>query len=220
MHNADNYLLYVDSVFYSKGGRQLLNSIFLGLKEGEIIGLLGRNGSGKSTLLKVVFGEIVSTNAYMRLKGEKFSLGYKTGDIAFLPQDGFLPLNSKIKDILYTFNLPKEEFLKLSFVSQLNDRIRNFSYGERRILEVLVLLLGNKSVILLDEPFSGLSPLQVDFIKKYIKEIKKDRGVIITDHRYQDIIEISDKLLLMKDGNTLPVNSADELIFHNYISGR
>src|SRR5690606_7893876 len=82
---------FVDSVQFSyTSNNQLLTGGYLGLKVGDIIGLLGRNGTGKTTLMKIIFGSLRAQNAYIRVNGKKVSQAFPTREVCYLPQDSFL----------------------------------------------------------------------------------------------------------------------------------
>jgi ABC-type lipopolysaccharide export system ATPase subunit len=96
-------------------------------------------------------------------------------------------------------------------------KLYQLSGGERRLIEVYVTLKSNSKIILLDEPFSYLSQIYNQILKKIILEEKEHKIIIITDHMYQNILEISDDVYLLKDGWGIQIKSHEELIRHNYV---
>lgn len=99
----------------------------------------------------------------------------------------------------------------------LNKLVSHLSGGERRLLEIILLIHSNAQYILLDEPFNGVAPLYKDVIKQYIKEQAQEKGFIITDHDYRNIIEISTRMVLIRDGGTIAINNREELVDLGYI---
>jgi ABC-type multidrug transport system ATPase subunit len=213
--------LHVDSVRKIFGDKTVLNDVFLSCEEGEIVGILGRNGSGKSTLLKIIFGSISADNKFVSIDTQKakglFSIQHL---IHYLPQHNFLPAHIKIKQLIDCF-CPKERAEALIqndfIVPFLSRRPRELSGGERRIVEILILLHGTAKVVLLDEPFHSIAPLQIEKIKAIIKVHATDKAVIITDHSYQNVIDISSRIILIEDGNTRQIKELEELFKYGYL---
>src|SRR5690606_29515205 len=116
----------------------------------------------------------------------------------YLPQDNFLPNNVSIKRLIHLF-LPKENrelLLENKYIQPLLGKMnQDLSGGERRIVEVLLLFHSEAEFILLDEPFNGISPLVRDYIVDCIKEMKSSKGIIITDHDYERVLNISDSIV-------------------------
>jgi len=98
-----------------------------------------------------------------------------------------------------------------------NRKIGQLSLGERRYLEVLLIAHSEHPFILLDEPFSQIEPLFIEAIKELIMEIKPSKGILLTDHYYRDVFEISDKNLLIKDGKAIEISRYQDLAQQGYI---
>ena len=95
--------------------------------------------------------------------------------------------------------------------------IRDSSGGEQRIIEILLLVFSENEFVMLDEPFHSLSPKVVEEIKKLLKEKKLEKGFIISDHLYQDVMEISDRIYLLSDTSLRQISNTDELKFYKYV---
>ena len=213
--------LHVDSVRKIFGNRQVLNDIFLSCKQGEIIGLFGRNGSGKSTLLKIIFGSINSDHKYVSINGTKLNtLSDNMRFIRYLPQQSFLPGHVTIKQLINAFH-PQNIALELSnhelVIPWLNCKAKELSGGELRILEVMLIMYSEAPYILLDEPFNGISPINLETIKDIIKLKSADKGIVISDHDYNNVLDVSTRNLLLHDGNTKAVAGIDDLIDAGYL---
>ena len=213
--------LHVDSVRKVFGERQILNDIFISCKTGEIIGLLGRNGSGKSTLLKIIFGSIPAENKFVAVDGKKVhSLAEASGLICYLPQQNFLPDHVKVHTIISCFLKPaaaadlKSRKIVKPWLTQF---AKQLSGGERRILEILLLMCSEAAYILLDEPFNGLSPINIEKIKEIISTGAIDKGIIITDHDYRNVLDIASSVMLLKDGHTKHIKDRDDLVRLGYL---
>jgi len=211
--------LYIDSVDHRYGDRQVLNGVYLTCKIGESVGLLGRNGSGKSTLLKIIFGSLSPHHKHMKINDEFVPIGYLTNQISYLPQGFFIPHYLKIKSLiaLYT-NRYQEQLINVEIIRlNLEEQMGNLSGGNRRLVEVLLMIYSDAPFILLDEPFSQLAPLIADELKSHIQKFKAEKGFIITDHYYRQILEISDRIVLMHNGGNYAINHEDDLRLHGYL---
>lgn len=214
--------LHVDSVTKSYTQRKILNDIFLSVNTGEIIGLLGRNGSGKTTLLNIIFGTVPADFKFIKVDLVHIrNISDGRNLINYLPQDNFLPNSVKIKKLLKLF-LTEYDYTKLLqnelVLSILDKRNQELSGGEKRLIEILLLVHSEAKFILLDEPFNSLSPIQRDYIVDYIKKLKTDKGFIITDHDYQRVIDIADTLYCLKDGNLQPIRDINDLQEFSYLT--
>ena len=114
--------------------------------------------------------------------------------IHYLPQDNYLPNHIKIKSIIHCFcNKENAAVLVENDLIKpfLQKKIKELSAGEKRILEVLLMVHSEATYLLFDEPFNGVSPLCVEILKDLIKKHSKDKGFIITDHDYENVLDIS-----------------------------
>lgn len=213
--------LHVDSVRKQFGDRQILNDVFLSCQPGQIIGLFGRNGSGKSSLLKIIFASISADYKYVAVNGKLVTTLFQNRNlIKYLPQDHFLPDHMKIKNIISCFcsktrvsTVLANEFLK----PHLDKKVRDLSGGERRVLEILLVVNTDATYLLLDEPFNGIAPIYIETIKEIILSCGDTKGLIITDHDYENVLGIATNLILMTDGNTRQITTRQELIEYGYL---
>jgi len=217
-------MLHVDSVTKSFNNKVILSDIFLSCLKGEILGLLGRNGSGKSTLLKIVFGSEKSENKFVRI-GDKVIRNVYDGRnlINYLPQDNFLPSNSYVRNLIDLFLEAKQKRLLLEneyITPLLKKKYRNLSNGEKRLFEFLLIINSKAKFILLDEPFKGVSPILKSYIIEYLKTMKISKGIIVTDHDYENIIKQADRLVYLKDGYIKEVKDVKDLVLLGYISNK
>lgn len=215
-------MLKVDSVQLDFDGRKILQSIYLDCKPGEVTGLLGRNGSGKSSLLKIIFGTLTPYHKYVGINDEYIDKGYLNNRIAYLPQHNYLPQNIRISQLapMLVDPLAWEEFSSYPLYTEYrHKKPRDLSGGELRKLETLMILYSKANYILLDEPFTHISPIQAEDIKAIIRKRSAYKGFIITDHQYQNILEISDKIILIDDGATKLIENKEELVTYGYLSG-
>jgi len=212
--------LHVDSVIKAFGTKQVLTDVYLSCKTGEIIGLLGRNGSGKSTLLKIIFGSLKADTKFVKVNRKVInSLSDRKKLINYLPQDSFLPGHIKISTIISLFCDSENTALiknKVFIKPLLNRKSKTLSSGEKRLVEILVIIFSDAKFVLIDEPFNGIAPIYKQEIKQMMREQSKFKGFIITDHDYRNILDIATKTILMHDGGTREIKSQHELISLGY----
>ncbi|MDN3588919.1 ATP-binding cassette domain-containing protein [Pedobacter aquatilis] len=211
--------LTIDSVTHNFNKQAILNGVFINCKIGEIVGLLGRNGSGKSTLLKIIFGSVKADFKFLKINESIIDKGYLSQNLSYLPQDNFIPLKLTVKKAVEIFcSEYKSEILKIELIANnLNYRFCELSGGNQRLIEALVIIYGDAEFILLDEPFSQLAPLMVEELKFHIDLAKKHKGVIITDHYYNSIIDIADRIVLLHNGCNYQIKDRNDLILYGYL---
>lgn len=217
-----SHILEVDSVIKSFGHKHLLTDIYLKCTTGEVIGILGRNGTGKSTLLQIIFGSSDAETKSIRINGKFLEKVFSDGDkIAYLPQGSFLPKGLTVSSVIRTYI--SDETSRNSVTANvrmaplLKKKISALSGGEKRYLQVLLILNLPTAFALLDEPFSQVEPLYRTDIKELIDLHKKEKGIIITDHDYVNLMDVSDKTFLLKGGALKPILNKQQLIEYNYL---
>ncbi|HAH54465.1 MAG TPA: ABC transporter [Flavobacterium sp.] len=214
-------VLEVDSVQKQYDGKIILSDVYLKCETNNIIGVLGRNGSGKSTLLKIIFGIVIADFKFVRIDGEvKSKTSELLHQISYLPQENFIPnLFSVNKAIV--LSIPKEkldEFYADEMIQAiLSKKVKHLSGGELRYLEIKIILNNPSKFVLLDEPYNGLSPIIIEKINELIISISKEKGIIITDHNYENVIKVSTKLVLMKEGKLHHLKDKNELVEKGYL---
>jgi lipopolysaccharide export system ATP-binding protein len=220
--NLPRMVLKVDSVQLEFDSRKILQDVWLNCNVGEVVGILGRNGSGKSCLLRIIFGSLSAQYRYVSIDDQFITKGYINNHIAYLPQHNYLPKGIKISKLAK--NLVDERHWgsftsHQAYQSHHQKTMDQLSGGELRQLETLMIIYSKADFILLDEPFTHVSPLQADEFKAIIRQCAKHKGIIVTDHQYRNIIDVSDRLIIITNGCTKPVTSPDDLVTYNYISG-
>jgi lipopolysaccharide export system ATP-binding protein len=215
-----NYLK-VDSVQLEFDGRKILQSVYLNCMQGEVVGLLGRNGCGKSSLLKIIFGTLTPNYKYVSINDQFIHTGYLNNRIAYLPQHNYMPDGIKIEKLAHIIVDPIswDEFTELpSYQKNYNKTIGELSGGELRQLETMIIIHSKADFILLDEPFTHISPIQADEFKPVIRACAQRKGIIITDHQYYNILDVSDKIILLTNGTTKHITNNEELVTYGYLS--
>jgi len=213
------HVLEADGIQLEFGLRKILSDVYISCETGTITGLLGRNGSGKSCLMNIIYGVLRCNDKSIRFDHHKISIPYsKPGLIKFLPQHHFVPKSLSVKRIFLDFGLDWKDFEERFSESSIHNthRMMDLSGGQRRLIEVYIILASHAQFVLLDEPFTHIMPLDIEKIKKMMLEEKYRKGIFLTDHMYKHIVDLSDHLYLLKDGKTWLTRSSSDLETHGY----
>lgn len=218
-------LFEIDNVELYFRNKAILNGIYLKIESGSVTGLLGSNGSGKTSLLSIIFGHLHPKYKLIRVDGKPFLEPlFKTGMASYLPQHHLAPDRMKVKT---AFDLMKIEFSgftkRFEKLGKLADsKFKTLSGGERRIIETYLILKSDAKLVLLDEPFTHLAPVLIEEVKRLILEERDQKAILITDHLYQDVIDMSDHLYLLKNGSTTYIenNNRKSLEDYGYLSSQ
>jgi len=144
---------------------------------------------------------------------------YTTGLAKYLPQYNFIPTGMKLSRAFKLFDLDWNLFIENfeAFSIYESVKFKVLSGGERRLVETYIILKTASQIVILDEPFSHISPLYIERIKKLITEEKKHKAIIISDHMYQHIIDASNTIYLLKNGTTKKIENLIDLETYNYL---
>ncbi|WP_310993652.1 ABC transporter ATP-binding protein [Aequorivita marina] len=211
----ESFKLHNASVGFGKN--EVLKEVSFSLETEEILGIFGKNGCGKSTLLKMIFGTLHKGKLNASINGELYkpSKNIAEGKIAYLPQHSFLPKNIKVRDLIpIYFSGEKEQdtiFYDALIAKITNKKVGELSIGQVRYFEVL--LIGNLGhpFLMMDEPFSMVEPLYKLKIQALLQKLKVKKGIIITDHYYRDVLSITTKNILIKDGVGHSIKNVEDL---------
>ena len=222
-------LLETNGLRKSYGGRRVVDGVDLSVKRGEIVGLLGPNGAGKTTTFYMVVGLVPPEQGHITFENSEVTrlpmhLRARSG-IGYLAQEPSifrrLTVQENIMAILETLALSQDERLarldelldELGLRPLANSRADTLSGGERRRLEITRALVTQPTLLLLDEPFSGIDPIAVAECQEIIRSLKrKGLGILLTDHSVRETLAITDRAYLMAEGRVLISGGADELI--------
>nr|WP_068891450.1 ATP-binding cassette domain-containing protein [Pedobacter panaciterrae] len=211
--------LEADSIFLEFGSRSILSDIYLKCETGKITGLLGRNGNGKTCLMNIIYGNLSPNSKSIRFDNLTVPEAYKRPDLLlYLPQFNFIPQALTLKRVFSDFELDFSEFEARfpEFKSRYSSSLKSLSGGNRRLVEVYTVLKAKSKFAMLDEPFSHLSPVMNEAIMELMNEEKINKGLLITDHMFRNIIEISDHLYVLANGKTHLTKAVEELEFLGY----
>lgn len=220
MQSDKENILLVDSVHLEFGQNQVLQSAYLTARTGRVTGVLGRNGTGKSCLFKCIMGGIKPQNIFIRFNDEMSTdYGHIGKRVKYLPQNLFMPSNMTLDEAFTLYGVDYDGLVTFDTKYHMYQRrtFKELSGGEARIVEMYLVLMSDSEFCILDEPFSNIAPNCVEKMQVLIQEQKKNKGIIVSDHLYEDILEVADDLFLLRDGYTFPIKSREDLIHHGYI---
>lgn len=206
--------LEADSIQLHFGLRSILSDVYLKCETGTITGLLGRNGQGKTCLMNIIYGTLRPYHKSVRIDGRPVPKAFKRPDlVAYLPQFHFVPSHLKVRRILADFQLDFEAFAQ-QFPGEGKVRDQAFgslSGGQKRLIEVYCILRSKARFALLDEPFSHIMPLHVEQIKLLMHKEKARKGLLISDHLFRSVTEISDRVYVLRDGKTHLITGDEDM---------
>jgi branched-chain amino acid transport system ATP-binding protein len=208
-------------------GVNILNDCSLIAKQGELIGIIGPNGAGKSTLLKAIFGQVNIRSGQVFLKGEEIT-GLKANTlvskgVAFVPQTNNVFPSLTIEENLEmgVFQSPKRFKERFEFVGSLfpdlvkrrNQRAGSLSGGERQMVAMGRALMLDPSVLLLDEPSAGLSPVRQDEAFIRVKEVNEAGvTVLMVEQNARRCLQICDRAYVLDQGKDAYTGTGRQLL--------
>ena len=196
--------------------QKAVDDISFNVEEGSIFGLLGPNGAGKTTLLRMITGIIYPDTGSVLLDGKPFDPLNDIQKIGYMPEERGLYKKMKIGDhAMYLAQLKglsksdaltriKYWFRRLEMESWWNKKVEDLSKGMSQKLQFVITVLHQPKLIILDEPFSGLDPLNANLIKDEIHELaKQGSSIIFSTHRMEQVEEICNHIVLINLGQKI-----------------
>ncbi|MDE3251818.1 MAG: ATP-binding cassette domain-containing protein [Bacteroidota bacterium] len=205
--------LEADSIQLQIDNRNILSNIYLSSETGKITGLLGRNGQGKSCLLNILYGTMPCESS-VRIDRVSIKDAYQKPDLLrYLPQFNFIPKSLTLKRVFQDFALDFSIFTEKfpGFTENLSTRVGTLSGGEQRLVALYILVKSNSLFVLLDEPFTHLSPIQIEMVKHLLLEEKENKGILLTDHLHRQVMDICDNLYVLANGKTHLIKSETDI---------
>ena len=229
MAAEETYLIQTEQLVKAYKGRKVVRDVGINVRPGEIVGLLGPNGAGKTTSFYMIVGLVRPTSGKVFFNGKnvtsvpmykraRMGMGYLSQEPSIFRK---LTVQENVMSILETLPISgKERKKRLDFLLEelkithlAKQRAYTLSGGERRRLEITRALVTNPSIILLDEPFSGVDPLAVHDVQDIVRDLKaKGLGVLITDHNVRETLAVVDRAYLLCEGKVLREGNSDFLV--------
>ena len=226
-------ILTVKGISKSIDKRVILRKIDFEINKGEIFGLLGPNGAGKSVTFNVLLGIMKADHGNVFVEGTRIT-NFAIHERAKKFRIGYIPQNDSVFKGLSCINNLKaiaeitikdrveqesvvEELLSEFNLSHLRNVIaNNLSGGERKKLVIARALVNNPKILLMDEPYGAVDPINIDMIKKIIIDLqKKGVSVLITDHSAQNVLSIVDRCSIISGGEIIISGNPKEITHNN-----
>lgn len=208
------YQLEADGIMLDFGARRILADVYMKCEKGKITGLLGRNGQGKTCLMNIIYGTLPALSKSVRLNGKPIYDAFKRPNLlTYLPQFHFIPGFLTLQRVFTDFTLDYATFCEHfpEFKQPIHARISDLSGGQRRLIEVYVVLMSPAQFSMLDEPFSQLMPLYIERLQGLLKEETQRKGFLISDHLFQQVTDIADQVYLLSNGKTHLIKELSDL---------
>jgi lipopolysaccharide export system ATP-binding protein len=215
--------------------RQVVKSISLEIKSGEVVGLLGPNGAGKTTAFYMIVGLVAADAGKILLDGQditaqpmhrraKLGLGY-------LPQEASIFRKLTVEENILAILENRDDLDRAGREEELENLLDelhvghvrtglgiSLSGGERRRVEIARALAANPLFVLLDEPFAGVDPISVLDIQRIIRHLSaRDLGVLITDHNVRETLGICSRAYILSDGSLIASGSPQDILENQHV---
>lgn len=203
------------------GKQHVLKDICLSIGDGEVVGLLGPNGAGKSTLMKIMVGVWDATNGEVQVPQS----------IGFLPEQNPLYEDMYVREYLRFFvelrlkairrlgdkekgEMVEELIARVGLTAEANKRVGQLSKGYKQRVGLAQAMIGNPELLILDEPTTGLDPNQLEDIRALIREMGKERTVILSTHILQEVKQMCSRVIIIDHGEIKvdkPISEIEDL---------
>ena len=211
-------ILECENLSKNYGSVKALDNLTLKIESGKIVGLLGPNGHGKTTLIKTLSGLLSKDKGKVLIDGKRIGVGTKK-IVSYLPERSYLSPEMKIKEVVSFFQEFYEDFDAKKADAMLGElsldkesKLKSLSKGNREKVQLIMVMSRKAKLYLLDEPMGGVDPAARDYIlNTIISNYSEDATVIISTHLIQDVEQILDEVVFLKEGKVMLHSDVDEL---------
>lgn len=218
--------LEIRDIEKSFGEKQVLRKISLSAESGKAVGILGRNGAGKTTTIRILMNVFPADGGEILLDGKP--MDYATVKIGYLPEErGLYPKKKIIEQLVYFARLKGMEKLaavkeadrwlkRLEMTEYRDKRLDTLSKGNQQKIQLITAVIHDPQVLILDEPFSGLDPVNAELLKEVVREEQENGKVILfSSHQMNYIEEFCDDIAIL-NGGTIVLSGNLTKIRHGY----
>ena len=223
MHQARQQGLEIDGVSKRYGDVVALQDMTFTVRPGELFGFVGSNGAGKTTTMRIALGVLAADAGEVRWAGAPINLDTRR-DIGYMPEErGLYPKMKVAEQLIYLARLHglsataaaasvTEWLERLGVAGRRDDEVQKLSLGNQQRVQLAAALVHNPSILILDEPFSGLDPVAVDVMSQVLAD-KRDQGVptVFSSHQLDLVERLCDRVGIVRAGHMVAVGSIDEL---------
>ncbi|MBR4404509.1 MAG: ATP-binding cassette domain-containing protein [Clostridiales bacterium] len=218
-------MIEINNLVKRYGDKKAVRGISFTVNDDEVLGFLGPNGAGKTTTMNIITGYLSSTSGTVKVNGhdilEEPELAKK--EIGYLPENPPLYTDMTVNEYLnFICDLKgvakdkrKEQLVNIKSMVKIDDvqdrLIGNLSKGYKQRVGIAQALVGNPSILILDEPTVGLDPNQIIEIRRLIKSLSKTHSIIISSHILSEIQEVADRVVIINHGKIAAVDTLSDL---------
>ena len=216
-------MLVIENLKKSYDGVKAVKDISFSVKKGDIYGFLGPNGAGKTTTIRMIMGIIRPDEGLIALNGNDIN-SHNRHNLGYLPEDRGLYQKQRIAEILYYFcslrGINKTDAKeKISFwlsrfglENQKSRKVEELSKGNQQKVQFILSLIHDPDFVILDEPFTGLDPLNQLLLKEVIQEKQSEgKTIIFSTHQMEQVERLCNNICLINDGNIIVEGSLNEI---------
>ena len=216
-------IVEVKNVSKTFGPKVALDNVSLDIPEGKIFGLLGPNGAGKSTLIRIINRITIASDGQILFQGHPIT-EEDVSRIGYLPEERGLYRKMKVGDqAMYLAQLKgmsahdaavelKKWFVRFDIADWWNKKVEELSKGMAQKVQFITTVVHKPSLMILDEPFSGFDPVNVDLIRKEILRLKDEGAtIILSTHNMESVEELCENIALINKGKLVVTGETDEI---------
>lgn len=215
--------LKVEKVFKQYGDKTAVNGISFEVGKGEIYGLLGANGAGKTTTMRMVLGLIYPDGGSIQYNGQPYNEGLLSS-LGYLPEERGLYPKVKVSDQIHYFaklrgmsqkdadSRLKHWLEKFNVPEYYNKRVEELSKGNQQKIQFIASIIHSPQIVIMDEAFSGLDPVNVELLKSTVKELRDEGATILfSTHRMEHVEELCRNITILHKSNPVLQGSLKEI---------
>ena len=217
-------ILDVKNLTKSFDAKKVLGDLSFEVKKGEVFGLLGPNGAGKTTMIRIILDIIRADHGEIKIFGEEFDENLKER-IGYLPEERGLYQKITVLECLKYFaelkNIKKSEdkidfwLDKVGLRDYKKKKIEGLSKGMQQKIQLVAAFIHNPELLILDEPFSGLDPINTKLAKDILLGLKREgKTIILSTHQMDQVERTCDRILMINRGKRVLYGSLDEIKSH------
>ena len=213
----------VNHLYKSYTGKRAVEDLSFSVESGEILGLIGPNGAGKSSTIKIILDFMKPDSGEVKLFGQQMNEACKN-QIGYLPEEkGLYKKLTAIDLILYFASLKgmdkssakeKADVLlrRTGMFESRKKKIKEMSKGMGQVIQFIVTIIHDPKLIIMDEPFSGLDPVNTELMKNIVADLRDDgKAIILSTHQMNQVEEICDRVLMVNDGKEVLYGDIEEV---------